>query len=481
MMITTSPSTALTLGPDLEDFLPAQRESLLRKLAGQLRASTRAADQNLGHLEEELLRAGHELFRQMLEQAAQEKAAAAPPLCPHCQNKLRRLTDGHGTTVQTRWGHIRVERARGYCRRCKQWRFPADALLGLPEQGTQSPGVQEIAALTVSKMPAPEAEQVVQRLTGVAISAGTLARAARVQGQRAQEKRQSLDSQMSTPEGRHQLDGDLQLQLPLEPFTLVIELDAWNIRERDEHWGQSAALRAAGQEPARWHWAYGGTCFRLNQRAQTAGGRPVILSRGTVMTRGGVDALKEQLWAEAMRRGLGRANEVLLVADGALWIWNLGGDRFPGARQRVDFYHVSQHLWAVAHTLHPDDEAAAGAWVEPLLAKLKADGSCEVITELEQLQARLQGTAQESVQKEIHYLQSHRERMDYGTAQKKGEPLGSGAMESTCRQYQARFKRVGQFWSRTGDEALMCLETFRRNGRWHWLFPHAQPLDPSKN
>ena len=95
---------------------------------------------------------------------------------------------------------------------------------------------------------------------------------------------------MSTPEGRLQQDRDLQLQLPLEPFTLVIELDAWNIRERDD-WGQSATLRAQGQEPGRWHWAYGGTCFRLTQRAQSAGGRPVILSRGYAMTRGGVDAL----------------------------------------------------------------------------------------------------------------------------------------------------------------------------------------------
>ena len=199
------------------------------------------------------------------------------------------------------------------------------------------------------------------------------------------------------------------------------------------------------------------------------------------MTRGGVAALKEQLGAEAMRRGLGRANEVLLVAAGAVWIWNLAGDRFPGARQRVDFDHVSQHLWAVAHTLQPDDPAAARAWVEPRLAKLKEEGSCQVITELEQLQARLEGAAQERVPKEVNCLQSHRERMDYGAAKKKGEPLGSGAMESTCRQYQARCKRTGQFWSQTGDEALMCLETFRRNGRWHWLFPHAQPPDLSKN
>jgi hypothetical protein len=422
----------------LSALLPASPEALLRGLARRVQASVCAADQNLGHLEEELLRGGHEVFRQLLEKAAQQKADAAPPLCPHCQHQLSRLTGGHFTTIQTRFGSIRVQRARGYCRRCRKWRFAADAVLGLPESGTQSPAVQEMAALTVSKMPATEAEQVVERLAGVKISAATLGRAARQQGQRAQQQREALDQKMSTPEGCAQQDRDLQLQLPLEPFTLVIELDAWNIRERDD-WGQSAALRAQGQEPSRWHWAYGGTCFRLNQRTQSAAGRPAILSRGYVMTRGGVDALKEQLWAEAMRRGLGRANEVLIVADGAVWIWNLAGDRFPGARQRVDFYHVSQHLWAVAHTLHPQEEAAARAWVEPLLAKLKADASCEVITELEQLQARLESSRAEAVQKEVNYLQSHRERMDYGTAKENGEPLGSGAMESTCRQYQVRF------------------------------------------
>lgn len=100
-------------------------------------------------------------------------------------------------------------------------------------------------------------------------------------------------------------------------------------------WGQSEALRAQGQELKRWHWAYGGTCFRLHQRAQTQGGRPVILSRGYVMTRDGVDGLTGQLWAEVMRHGLGRANQVLIVADGAVWIWNLAGDRFPGERAQT--------------------------------------------------------------------------------------------------------------------------------------------------
>lgn len=341
--MTTTSEVALTSHPATDPvaaLLPAQPGEVLLGVAKRIHASACAADQNLGHLEEELLRGGQEVFRQMLEKAAQQKADATPPLCPHCQHQLSRLSEGHFTTIQTRFGPIRIQRVRGYCRRCRKWRFAADAILGLPEAGSQSPAVQEIAALTVSKMPAAEAEQVVERLAGVKISAATLGRAAREQGRRAQQQRELLDKKMSTPEGRGQQDRDLQLQLPLDPFTLVIELDAWNIRERDD-WGQSAVLRGQGQEPSRWHWAYGGTCFRLNQRAQNAAGRPLILSRGYVMTRGGVEALKEQLWAEAMRRGLGRANEVLIVADGAVWIWNLAGDRFPGARQRVDFYHVS--------------------------------------------------------------------------------------------------------------------------------------------
>jgi len=461
-------------------LLPEAREAQLMGLAQRVWRCVNSAEENLGQMEEELLRGSHELMRQMLGKAAQAKASAVPPRCPVCAQPLHRVSGGHRTTIQTRFGLIAVERARGFCRRCHKWRFPADAALGLPAEGTQSPAVQEIAALTVSKMPAAEAEQVVERLVGTKISAATLGRQARQQGERAQKKREALDQQMSGPEGRAQQDRDLQMQLPLEPFTLVIELDAWNIRERDA-WGQSAEKRARGEEPPRWHWVYGGTCFRLGHRGETAGGRATILSRGYAMTRGGIEALREQLWAEASRRGLGRTNEVLIVADGAVWIWNLAGDRFPGARQRVDFYHVSEHLWTVARTLHPQDEAAVRAWVEPLLSKLKADESCAVITALEQLRPRLEGAAGEHLEREIAYLEINRARLDYGTAKTRGEPLGSGAMESTCRQYQCRFKRPGQFWTQTGDEALLCLETFRRNGRWHLLFPHATPIDPAKN
>jgi hypothetical protein len=445
------------------------------RLTAGLGRSIRASDQTMGDLEEQILRQTQGLERRLLEEASQKKADQTPPVCPVCGHKLTRQTRDHERTYQTRFGPVTIRRLRGWCRRCRAWRFPADQALGLSEEGSASPGVQEMAALVGSKMPPAEASAVIERLTGVKLPRSTLDREARRQGKRAQQKRQKLDEQMRQAPGLEQV-----LPLPEQAFTLVIELDAWNIRERDE-WGQSARWRAMGREPQRWHWVYGGTCFRLDQRVGSDGGRPKILSRGTVMTRQGVDALREQIFAEAQRHGLAQADKVLVVADGAMWIWNLTSDRFAQAEQRLDYYHASQHLWAVAHALHPEDQAQARAWIQPLLRKLKSGRAPALLNDLRAVAKRLRHKKRQAVENEINYFDEHRNRMDYAAARKAGEPQGSGAMESTCRQYQCRFKRPGQFWSCAGDEALMCLETFWRNRRWHLLFPHIFQGDPLKN
>jgi hypothetical protein len=444
------------------------------RLTAGLNRSVRACDHNLGHLEEQISLQTQSVERQLLEEAAQKKADQSPPVCPVCGHQLSRCTAGHNRTFQSRFGPVTIKRLRGWCRKCKQWRFPTDEALGLSETGGASPSVQEMAALMVSKMPVKEASAVIERLTGVKIPPATLDREARRQGKSADKKRARLDEQMCLGQGVQQM-----LTLPQEPFTLVIELDAWNIRERDD-WGRSSSKRAKGQEPQRWHWVYGGTCFRLDQRVPTEGGRARILSRGTVMTRGGVEALREQLFAEAQRHGLAQAAKVLIVADGAMWIWNLSGDRFAQAEQRLDFYHASQHLWAVANALHADNPAAARQWVEPLLKKLKRGRATALLNDLRTVAKRLRRNKRQAVEAEISYLETHQQRMDYAAARRAGEPQGSGAIESTCRQYQCRFKRPGQFWSCAGDEGLMCLETFWRNNRWHLLFPHIQG-DPYKN
>ena len=188
---------------------------------------------------------------------------------------------------------------------------------------------------------------------------------------------------------------------------------------------------------------------------------------------------------------MGQAQSVLIVADGAIWIWKLAKDRFPEAHQRLDLFHAEEHLWAVAHDLYGRGTAEAQAWVGPLLQQIRDDQTLTVIGSLAELKPRLLEAQQKKVQTQIEYFEHNAPRMKYkeileardaveegkATEQQKqlaDHPVGSGAIESTCRQYQCRFKRTGQFWTTAGDEALMCLETLWRNGRWHKLYPHAQ-------
>lgn len=431
-----------------------------------------ASDQNLGHFEAQAAQDVQELLRQSVERGAQAKADATPPICPVCHQKLSRVSEGHRRSFETRFGSITIKRTRGYCKRCRKWRVPADSALGLEETAGYSPAVQDMAALLASKMPVEEASAVLEHLTGVKVPRATLDREARRQGERAQALRKELDQQAASEKK--------QLELTLEPYQMIIQLDAWNIRERD-HWGRSGALRRAGQEPDRWHWVYTGTCFRLDQRGRTASGRPVITERGFVATRAGIDALREQMQAEALRRGLGQAAGALVIGDGAVWIWRLADDRWPQARQRLDFYHAVQHLAAVGRAIFGEDKAKLKNWLQPLVRQLKNQSSLKVIGQLEEvLVGMAQGPAAQGIAKEVDYFREHKDRMDYRAGRRAGEPIGSGPVEATCRQIQCRFKRPGQFWSQAGDEALMSLETFWRNGRWHLLFPHTS-FNPARN
>lgn len=456
------------------ESLVVRAARLAEALEQEVRTFVMADDQTLGDIELEIEHQSRELLRTAAEKAAQTKADRTPPVCPVCQKPLSQVSTDHRRSFECKFGTITIGRGRGYCKRCRKWRFPADTVLGLEDTAGYSPRVQEMAALLASKMPVGEASAVLEHLTGVKLPPATLDREARRQGKRAQQVRRQADEQACQAKA-------VQSELVLEPYQMIIQLDAWNIRERDQ-WGQTGQLRRKGQEPQRWHWVYTGTCFRLDQRGKTAGGRPLISQRGFVATREGMDGLREQLYAEALRRGLGQAAGVLVIGDGALWIWRLADDRFKEARQRLDFYHAVQHLAAVGRALYGEDLAKLQSWLRPLVQQLKNQSAVQVVEKLEDILAHLPGGATaQAVQKEVDYFHEHQDRMDYRAGRRRGEPIGSGAVESTCRQNQCRFKRPGQFWSRAGDEALLCLETFWRNGRWHLLFPHHRRFDPSKN
>ena len=48
---------------------------------------------------------------------------------------------------------------------------------------------------------------------------------------------------------------------------------------------------------------------------------------------------------------MAQASQVIYLGDGAAWVWEIARTCFPQAAQILDYYHASQHLWAVAQAL----------------------------------------------------------------------------------------------------------------------------------
>ena len=456
---------------DLAVWLEDLRQALLKIL--------QSPDQDAGFTEESIRLRCRELERRLLQAALQRQADAVPVMCPKCVHvPLTGRWRQKSRPLRTLSGPVCVTRSGGYCPKCDAHSYPADARLGFSDGSTASPLLREVSALLVSKMPAEQAEEVSQRVCGIRLNHASLARDARRQGERAIGMLPGLEAQMARG-----ISKPLAGETRPRPFTLVLQIDAWNIRERD-HWKETESMRERGMDLSRWHWVYTGTVYRLDQRCvlgQPGKERAVITERSHVATREGVETMTRRLHSEAIRRGLATAERVLVIADGAVWIWNVSRDRFPNAVQRLDLYHANSYLWAVAHELHGAGSAAAREWVRPLLRKVREDQAPAVIHELKELLPTLTEAQAKKVHTTVEYYTNNLHRMKYKEAEDRHEPVGSGTIESTCRQFQCRMKRCGQFWTQPGDEALLTLSCFWKNGHWEKLFPHAQLTSVSRN
>jgi len=246
----------------------------------------------------------------------------------------------------------------------------------------------------------------------------------------------------------------------------VLMLDGFQVRFRGPGWGQNKTKETRVE----WHEAKTGVFYVLEQALRQERGQ--LLEKVVVSWQGEPMELGRRLHWEALRGGLARAQEVLTVADGAPWIWNVVSDRWAGAHQLLDFYHASQHLWTLAEALHRKDEPARRAWVEQRLHRLRHGKEQAVLREIAGLPRR-RGQVGKVVRQEQNYFTAQVGRMNYQAVADRGWPIGSGAVESACRARQCRRKRPGQFWTKTGLRHLDVLEEARDNGHWDQLWLNA--------
>jgi hypothetical protein len=187
--------------------------------------------------------------------------------------------------------------------------------------------------------------------------------------------------------------------------------------------------------------------------------------RSTIATMERAEKFGELLYLEASRRGVAKAAELVFVADGAAWIWNLAAHHFPHAVEIVDWYHATQHLWQIANAWYGDDLRKARSWVKRNKARLAADGVDRVISSIKQWKPTDED-GQKVKRENLHYFTTNANRMLYATYEELGYRIGSGSVESACKQYgEGRLKQAGMRWKKPGIEAVAHLRSAVLNGR----------------
>ena len=169
-----------------------------------------------------------------------------------------------------------------------------------------------------------------------------------------------------------------------------------------------------------------------------------------------------RLWQEALRRGALTADELVLLGDGAHWIWALGQAHFARATQILDWYHASEYVWNAASAIWGEASAERCDWAQAQLDKLWESKVAEVLVELERWRER--GGA---VLAALSYYTEHQSRMDYASYRARGLQIGSGSVESACKQLvTARLKQAGMIWNAEGAEAVGMVRAWLKSERW---------------
>jgi hypothetical protein len=318
-----------------------------------------------------------------------------------------------------------------------------------------TPGFAEKLCFTVTATGSyEEAAQVVGKWSG-SMDDSTLHSLVRRKGGQAEAQRQERLAQPPA-----------ERQPKRQPSALaVLMVDGWQVRHRGAGWGK----RRTSKPRVEWHEMKTGVFYLQEQAAQTQGGRGLIEDKVVVSVVGEPMELGQRLHWEALRGGLGRARQQLFLGDGASWIWNLKQDRWGRAVGLLDFFHASQHLWEVGRTVAGEAEDRLVPWVEERLHRLRHGQEKKVLAELAGLNKK-RGAAGKVLAREQNYFANHAARMNYQTLARRGWPIGSGAVESACRQKQCRFKRPGQFWTPKGLRNLTALDEARRNHHWDQLW-----------
>jgi hypothetical protein len=343
----------------------------------------------------------------------------------------------------TALGPIRLERSHASCPGCGQPAFPADRLLGL--DGWLTRRALQMAVRAGVHEPFRKAEGLLADLAGWSVDADTLRRRCHEQAEAAAQGR---EQRRALPGAFDRAEGDYELHL-----------DAGKVFATDKKWHDvklAVMLRRERGEPS--------DSATFAQRELPAPGVRSVAA--AVEDRQSFGLRVEE---EALRLGLPLGAGLSVLGDGAEWIWDTAADHFHGAACVLDYWHAAQHLGAAGRAGLGETQAMR-AWLEEAKRQVAADGYTGAVEALARAVGP-DGVMGAAVVSELNYFAGNQGRMGYAARLRRGQAIGSGAVEGAIKQLvNLRIKRTGARWTlkHVGPFVELLAMTDTPEWREHW-------------
>ena len=172
-------------------------------------------------------------------------------------------------------------------------------------------------------------------------------------------------------------------------------------------------------------------------------------------------------------QGLGilKAKEVIVVANGADWIWNWVSDTCPPEKTvRInDWYHSVEYSVEAIKWLTRKEEVKQTPYYRELIGLLEVGNIYELIDVLTRWgkSNKVLNDKDNPIRKAITYYTNGKDRMAYDEYEKKGYIIGSGRVEGANKSIiDARFCQSGMAWSEESINKIIALRLLITNQRY---------------
>ena len=329
--------------------------------------------------------------RVLLEQLVQSLADSMPQAQPQKGEKCHADRARH---VETIFGPIELKRDYLYSSKDQQGRCPLDQALGLIN-GT-SPGLVRLASRAAAREGFEAASDDLKELADIRIDGRQIQRLVAHSGPQI-----AAQLKLSGPEVELKPMPICYVEADGTGIPMVAEALEGRKGKQDDGTAQTREVKL-------------GCVF--SQTKTDERGQPMrdYQSTSYVGTLQSVESFARLLRDEARRRGIGQAQKVVFIGDGAAWIWELARTHFPLAILILDFYHMMEYLHELSQLLYGQDTPWAGRMKDQWKDQMEKDQVQAVIDTMNKRADPLKETSagtRQKIREKIGYLENNKDKM----------------------------------------------------------------------